>query len=228
MLIYWFIKGLKQGGVIQVCSAGMATDPIDNQQENRWGVCSTSLMYYLTKGDFSFGIPFTASHNPKEYTGLKIVDHNSVLMDTSILKGRVGDKYLPLPQTFDPEECDLLIAELTGTSLKNVLKTKYNEYFDIINTVFVQLKEKVTLVVDYCNGAGIAYERQLLQSLCKKYGHTLIEINEKADAQFRAHLSDTTDPYEYQQLSQAVLEHKAHAGFMFDGDADRTGLVNEK
>jgi phosphomannomutase len=227
-LIYWFVKGMKQSGVIQVVSAGLTVEGIDEQQENRWGVCSTSMMYYFTKGDFSFGIPFTASHNPSEYAGLKIVDHKSILMDTATLREYVGDVYIPLPQKFDQEECDLLIAELMGTSMRGVINTKYREYFTIVENVIAPLKEKVTMVVDYVNGAGVGYERKILQALCTKYGHTLIEINEKADAQFRSHLSDTTDPYEYKQLCDAVVANKADIGFMFDGDADRTGVVNEK
>jgi phosphomannomutase len=149
-------------------------------------------------------------------------------METSILKERVGDTYLPLPGKFDQEECDLLIDELMGTSLRSVLNTKYKEYITIIDTIFASLTKKVTIVADYVNGAGVAYEKKILHSLCEKYGHTLIHLNEKADAQFRSHLSDTTDPHEYQQLCAAVIEHKADIGFMFDGDADRTGMVNEK
>lgn len=78
ILIYRFIKGLKQGGIIQVVSAGLEGGRYwCRARESMGSLLSTSLMYYLTKGDFSFWVPFTASHNPSQYAATKIVDHNA-------------------------------------------------------------------------------------------------------------------------------------------------------
>jgi phosphomannomutase len=225
-LIYWFVKGIKQGGTIHVISAGMQVDPIDDQQSNRRWVCSTSMMYYISKGDFSFGAQFTASHNPAAYAGIKIVDHQAVLQESGFLQELVGDTYDPLPSAFDQDECDLLIGELMQGPSRAIINANYKEYTAIMDTAMQAVTKKYCIVVDYVNGAAIAYERKILTDLCARYGHTLIEINTAADAQFRAHLSDTTDPHEYHQLSQAVLEHQADIGFMFDGDGDRTGVVD--
>jgi phosphomannomutase len=225
-LIYWFVKGIKQGGTIHVISAGMQVDPIDDQQSNRRWVCSTSMMYYISKGDFSFWAQFTASHNPAAYAGIKIVDHQAVLQESGFLQELVGDTYDPLPSAFDQDECDLLIGELMQGPSRAIINANYKEYTAIMDAAMQAVTKKNRIVVDYVNGAAIAYERKILTELCARYGHTLIEINTAADAQFRAHLSDTTDPHEYHQLSQAVLEHQADIGFMFDGDGDRTGVVD--
>jgi phosphomannomutase len=53
-------------------------------------------------------------------------------------------------------------------------------------------------------------------------------LNDQADSDFRAHLSDTTDPHDYQQLIDKVKEVGADFGIMFDGDADRLGVVDNQ
>ncbi len=225
--IYRLIVWLKEAGVQSITNAWIPVEAIDNQQQIRW-VCSTSMMYYFTQWSFTFGIPVTASHNPPEYVGMKIVDHNAELIETSILKSYVWETYKALPHNFDQEQCDKFIQALHTSKEKTIIENKYKTILTLLESYCAKTWAWSTIVIDYSNGASIAYERQILHHLCEKYNQKLIEINTLADSQFGAHLSDTTNYDEYKQLQATVIEHDADIWFMFDGDADRIGIVDEQ
>jgi phosphomannomutase len=51
-------------------------------------------------------------------------------------------------------------------------------------------------------------------------------MNTGADGLFTNHSSDTQEDHNYQQLITAVLGDQADIGILFDGDADRIGVVS--
>lgn len=226
-LIYRIIVWLKESGVQFITNPWLIV-PALNGQRQIWWVCSTSMMYYFTHWSFTFGIPVTASHNPPEYAGMKIVDTHSELIETSILKWYVGDTYKTLPHTFNQDECDKYLNELGYSKEQSIIEEKYKKILTIMEWYLKGISRSITIVADYSNGASIWYEKDMLWYLCNKYNHRLIELNAVADSQFREHLSDTTDYSTYRQLQKAVIENNADIWFMFDGDADRIGFVDEK
>lgn len=69
-LIDHFLQGMKAAGIEAVTVIGKT----EKFPQYPYGVCSTPMAYYATIDDFDCACIFTASHNPSEYVGIKIVD----------------------------------------------------------------------------------------------------------------------------------------------------------
>lgn len=78
-LITAFLQGIYQAGVSEVTRIGTLTE------RHKYGVCSTPFAYYAAQ-DFDCTCIFTASHNPSEYVGAKIVDRKSLSIRSSDLR----------------------------------------------------------------------------------------------------------------------------------------------
>lgn len=90
------------------------------------------------------------------------------------------------------------------------------------------MTKQFRIVVDFTNGGAIADEKMVFDTLHHDKQSEYIYLNQLADSNFTAHLGDTTDPVNYIQLVQAVKNEQADLGIIFDGDADRLGLVDEQ
>lgn len=226
-LIYYFVKGCEDAGCTNVIGIGLEVENVGGQQQRRW-VASSALYYYLNKDICTFGAQFTASHNPPQYAGIKIVDHESHLLETAIIKERVGEEYPEQAETYDEADFQRMLAKVNDPThpIRAKITERYTKLLTDIDVKFSLLPKTYKIVIDCSNGAGVAYEKKILQNLAVKYGHTILWLNDKADAYFTAHYSDTTNPHDYEQLVAAVRENKADLGVMFDGDADRLGLVD--
>lgn len=200
-LISHFIGGMQEVGVNHITVAGMY---------------STPTLYYLAHNDFDLAVSITASHNPSEYVGMKFVDRNVELMPTAFLQELFNKEYssdLPII-SFSPveDQFSILITEKI-TKLTDFLLSKWN-----------MLTKKYKFVVDFSSGAGVSFEKDFFHQLVDK--HQIIFINDQPDGTFSAHESDTSDEANYAQLVQKVQESGADFGVMFDGDADRIGIVS--
>lgn len=69
-LITHFLRGMKTAGIASVTVIGKT----DEHPQYEYGVCSTPMAYYATIGEYDCACLFTASHNPAEYVGMKIVE----------------------------------------------------------------------------------------------------------------------------------------------------------
>lgn len=76
----------------------MPVETVDEEQQQLRGVASTAMLYYMTKNSFDGGAVFTASHNPPEYVGIKIVNRDALLIPSDDLKALV-EKYEEVPET---------------------------------------------------------------------------------------------------------------------------------
>lgn len=228
-LAYYFVKGCEEVGCTNIVGIGLPVENVGGQQQ-RWGVASTAVYYYLNKDICTMWAQFTASHNPPQYAGLKIVDHESHLIDTATIKERVNNEYIEQPEEYDEADFQRILARVMDPQhpLRETLNERYTQLRAVLGDRFAGLSRKYKIVVDFSNGAAIAYEKQMLLDLLATQWHELVFLNDKADAQFSAHFSDTTNPHDYEQLVAAVQKHTADLGIMFDGDADRLGLVDNE
>ncbi len=228
-LIYYFVKWCESVGCTNVIGVWLPVENVGGQHQY-WGVASTAMYYYLNKDICTMGAQFTASHNPPQYAGMKIVDHESHLVETAVIREWVGDEYPEQPETYDEADFQRIRARVMDPQhpLRMTLRQRYEQMVSLLHQKFSSLTKHYKIVIDCSNGAGIAYEKQILLDILGQQWHTLIFLNDKADAQFQAHFSDTTNPHDYVQLVAAVKEHSADLGIMFDGDADRLGLVDNE
>jgi len=191
------IEGLTAGG-LDVLDIGLATTP----------------MNYFAVGHLktAAGIQVTASHNPARYNGLKFSRS-----DARPFSGSHGIPYL--------EELvragDASAAETRGSVSTGSIFEDYAEHL----LSFVDCPSeasKLRVVVDCANGMGSLY-RPILDRL-----HIdLVPLYFELDGSFPNHEANPLDYKNLEDLCRTVSETGADLGVAFDGDADRSALVDE-
>ncbi len=173
------------------------------------GVVPTPLMYFSTFHfeDSNSGVMVTASHNPKEYNGFKIVINNHALADDAVTELRtriIGQRFHQglgeeIPRTIIPDYIDRIFSD-------------------------VALAGNVTLVVD----AGNAVPGVVAPQLFEELGCDVIPLFCDLDGEFPNHEPDPTHEKNLTALIEKVQETKADIGVAFDGDGDRLVVVTPK
>lgn len=171
------------------------------------GVMSTPQAYHeLVNGDFDAGIIITASHNPQEYNGFKLMRG-----DGSPISGRKGG--LAIKKIF--KEKDFTYEDETGKELEYLS----NSYGEFLQETFKDV-QSLNIVVDKSNGSG-RIESQFLK---EKYDEVMV-LNESEDG-FN-HKPDPTHKESQKQLKKEVVKNRKDFGLIFDGDADRVIFIDE-
>ncbi|GAA5315946.1 MAG: phosphomannomutase/phosphoglucomutase [Candidatus Pelagadaptatus aseana] len=170
------------------------------------GTIPTPLMYFATCEfpESNSGIMVTASHNPAEYNGFKMVIDGTTLADDQVLqiKSRVvrGDYY--------------------QGSGERVEASVIPEYIDRIFSD-VALAGDVKLVIDAANGVTAGVAPQLFEEL----GCEVVPLFCELDGTFPNHNPDPTREENLQALIQEVQTSGSDLGVAFDGDGDRLVVV---
>lgn len=237
-MIVAFLQGMEDAGFENYFCAGVLYHNQDNELEKEinsmynFGLCSTSMAYYLGFQDFDLWASFTASHNSKEYVWIKIFDTNAQLVNTSDLKDWIGSDIAELEDYTPP--CEKQKEKIIRKSFENrqwideLLENKILDRKQSLLNKFFGLKKNFKIVVDFSSGAGVWYEKFLLEEIDDFCGLEIIFLNEIPDSEFSAHESDTSNKNNYEQLKKSVIENNADLGVMFDGDVDRIGIVDNK
>src|SRR3989338_3366721 len=178
------------------------------------GQCTTPLFYFsVNKLNADGGIMVTASHNPPEYNGLKIVGKGSIpiSVDTGLLeikKISEGDS----------------VKEGSLGSIKDVLLK--NEYINFLlnesKSIFDKARD-LKIVIDASNGMTPL----VLSELLPKMGLNVSPLYFEIDGTFHNHLSDTSREENLKDLKSKVIAEKADVGIAFDGDGDRMAVIDE-
>lgn len=179
------------------------------------GLIATPSFYFaIGKYNYDGGIIISASHNPKEWNGFKMVRKNG-----EPISGESGIEFIKekvLENRFLP-------AEVFGSLEKN---DKVLE--DNLNYVLSFAKDKniknLKIVVDTANGMGAAY----LESLFKNLPVTIIPINFKLDGTFPAHEADPLKEENLEQLRSVIKLENADLGIATDGDGDRVFFIDNE
>ena len=188
----------------------------DQSEEYPYGICSTAMAYYLTQNYFDLGVSFTASHNPPEHVGMKFFDREVALLSTEMLRGLFQQAYIA------DEQIDLRHRD--DHTLDEKIVKKEESLFERLKKKWEWLTKPYHFVVDLSNGAAVTSEKKKLTKYIDNR-HTVHFINDTADSDFKAHHSDTQEHVNYRQLAEKIDETWASFGVMFDGDADRIGII---
>lgn len=178
------------------------------------GVASTPMNYFAvghlgTVG----GIQVTASHNPKDYNGLKFSRR-----DAQPVSGSHG---IPRLEQAVSEDDLPKAAERGGLEQGGI--------FDVYGDFLLDKLERpegarrLKVVADAANGMGTLYK-----PLLEKAGIELIPLYFELDGTFPNHEANPLKLENLADLRTAVREYGADLGVSFDGDADRSAFVDEK
>ncbi len=177
------------------------------------GLVSTDLLYFASGSQDLPGVMLTASHNPKQYNGLKFCLQGAkpVGEETGLREIRTIVEATEAPSAASPgriEQRDLLEA--------------YVEH--VLGFVDVGAMRPLVVCADTANGMGGVVVPAVMERLPVTLHHLFPEL----DGTFPNHPADPIDPENQRDLKAAVLEHHADVGLAFDGDADRVFLIDER
>lgn len=182
------------------------------------GLVSTPTFYFASLHyGYDCGIQISASHNPKEYTGIKfaIRDGNTI---RKVAKGSGMERIKELveKQTFTAPKAGGKIIEN-----KSVLQDEIQDALKLVDpNKIIPFK----VVADPANAMGILYLTELFKQLpCE-----LIKMNFELDGSFPVHQPDPLVFDNLKALREKVVTEHADLGIAPDGDGDRIFFISEK
>ena len=177
------------------------------------GNTATPILYHVcVREKYDIGVMITASHNPKEYNGLKICTKDSQLV--TFEKGLKDIKELVDEDDFHNSDKNGKLEE------RDVL----GEYSKFISGTFKKLKRKYKVVIDTGNGVAGPIVRSILEKI---ESIEVIELYFELDGNYPNHEANPLKEENLEDLSKKIVEEKADFGFAFDGDGDRCILLDE-
>jgi phosphomannomutase len=176
------------------------------------GLAGTEMVYFAVGSlDLDGGIAVTASHNPKEYTGMKIVRAGALPVggESGLLDVR-----------------DRALAGFGAVARRGDLSERdiYSEYVDrVLSFVDVSAIAPLRIVVDAANGMAGAMLPPVLERLPVETVRCYFE----PDGTFPNHEPNPLLPENREFIVAKTLEEGADFGVAFDGDADRCFFVDD-
>jgi len=171
------------------------------------------------------GAMVTASHNPPEYNGIKMVILNEMTGGLDILRPCDG-----IAKHFAADSADADAPSTIGAAFPGSVSMKLHEKFTAAACELAPglAKDTGKIVLDPGNGVGGLFV-PLLRDALKKVG-SKVEVSavaEPIDGRFPTRPSNPGLPGAVKLLQETVLAKGAKFGAAFDGDADRVFLVDE-
>lgn len=196
------VIGTLMGMGFDVIDIGLATTP------------TTELAVTYEHADG--GIIITASHNPKEWNALKLLNHHG-----EFLNAEEGAQVLSLAKSNNLQFAS--VKEIGQVSEKSYTERHIQDVLSLPEVdVDAIRKAEFTVAVDTINSVGGIVIPKLLEALGVKEYHI---IYGEPTGDF-AHNPEPL-PHNLQDLSKLVVEKKACVGFSVDPDVDRLAIYNE-
>jgi len=176
------------------------------------GLVSTPMGYYAIGAlGADGGVVITASHNPAKYIGAKLCRKGAVPMssDTGI---RDLEAMVAAPQ---PEP-----SGRPGRVRRVDIAEDYQQHVQ----TFAEDWTGLNVVIDTANGMGGLEIPLVLRDVPLEWKGLYLEL----DGNFPHHEANPLKDENVADLRAAVLRARAHAGFGFDGDADRCCVLDER
>jgi len=178
------------------------------------GLCGTEMVYFATAHlEADGGIMVTASHNPADYNGLKLVreDAKPISADTGLSDiRRIA------------QQDERLMAADEGRRSETDTFDDYVKH--IVSYVDPQKLKPLKLVVNAGNGvAGLA-----IDGLEPHLPFEFIKVHHEPDGTFPNGIPNPLLPENRASTADAVIAEGADMGIAWDGDFDRCFLFDEK
>jgi phosphomannomutase len=176
------------------------------------GICTTPMLYFsIFNYKHDSGIMITASHNSKEYNGLKLCSKDAKAMSV---------------EWGIPEIEKTVMSDNFGKLKKKGKMKKRNIFDDYIRHCMKYSRgvKPMKIVVDYGNGVGSVPALKIFKNLKFDAKH----LYQKPDGNFPNHIADPIKLENTEVLRKKVVEDKADLGIAFDGDADRVAFITNE
>ena len=194
------ISGLAATGC-QVFFAGMAPTP--------------ALQYAVKNHAMDGGVIITASHNPPEYNGIKVIWNDGIEIS--------HEQEIEIENIYFEDKAQFAEWDKLGTT--HELPGVNDEYIEAVkkHVNVAKIAEKhYHVVVDVANSVGGLTAPRLLRDL----GCKVTSINANIDGTFPGRLPEPR-PENLKEIALTVKAVGADLGVAFDGDADRSIFVDE-
>ena len=177
------------------------------------GICPTpAIPLIIKKEKLSSGIMISASHNPPEYNGIKIFDHNGQKI-TKIFENKIqrfietSNQNIRIPTKIISLKTN---EELMDIYVKSLIETMGGENLS-----------GMKIILDTCYGSATTCAKKIFLNLG---ADVRVINNSKNGLKINMNCGSTN----LEPLKKALRESPADMGFSFDGDADRVIGIDSK
>jgi phosphomannomutase len=179
------------------------------------GLVSTDALYFAVGHlEEPGGAMITASHNPKDYNGLKLCREDAIALsgDEGInqIRDLITSGKLPEPNEYE------------GSVEEGDITEDYAEH--CLSFIDAEGLRPLKIVVDAGNGMAGKMLPPVFERLPFEYVPMYFEL----DGSFPNHPPNPIEPENMEELQERVVSEGADFGVAFDGDADRCFVVTEK
>ena len=177
------------------------------------GRSTTPMVYFFTAEDgYDGSVMITASHNPPTDNGLKVSKATA----------------LPVGYADGLDEVERLVGESRSSGAEKAALRGAAPVPDALSRYVTWQKGRVDLdslrglrfAVDCSNGMASVFAREIFPNA--------VLLNDTPDGRFPAHSPNPLKAEAREQIAQVVREQGLDCGVIFDGDADRAMLVDER
>ncbi len=173
------------------------------------GVTTTPGIAYLARtGPFAGGVMISASHNPYQDNGIKLIGHSGYKLPDEQEESLETKIFSLLEKGVKSAPAELPVNNLLDRS-----------YIDYLASTMPQGLDGMRIVADCANGSASSLAGELLERL----GARVSTINCTPDGR---NINLNCGSLHLEPLRSAVLENSADVGVAFDGDADRALFVS--
>jgi phosphomannomutase len=188
-------------------ATSMGADVVD------YGMIPTDVLYFAVARDgLDGGVQVTASHNPKQYNGMKMVRREALPLSgdagISDIRDMIAANRLPAP------------AARRGTVTTKDVVAPYVEH--VMSFIDHGTIRPFNVVLDAGNGMGGLIGPLLFDRLPCRTTRLFFEI----DGRFPNHEANPLIDENREDITAAVLAKKADIGIAWDGDADRCFFID--
>ena len=176
------------------------------------GLVPTDVVYSLSGLLKLPGVIITASHNPKEYNGLKLCNSGAV---------PIGEQSGLLDIKNNIKNIDF--GEINSFHIEK--NNELDLYFEHIQNLVspAKINDKIKFGVDGGNGAI----GSIFDELAKIYNFNCDELYMDVDGNFPNHPADPSNKENLQEIIKLVEDNNLDFGVAFDGDADRAVFIDD-
>ena len=217
-IVYLKAKRVAVGRDMRLSSPALAAAFIDGATSQGadvvdYGMIATDMLYFAVARDqHDGGVQVTASHNPKQYNGMKMVRREAFPLS--------GDEGLSdIRDMIANNRLSARAAQAGTVTTKNTLATYVEHVMSFIDASVIR---PFNVVLDAGSGMGGLVAPELFNRLPCTTTRLCFEI----DGRFPNHEANPLIEENRRDITEAVVKQKADIGIAWDGDADRCFFID--